>query len=213
MTKIDELIKKIKDLKAANIQRAKDAEATKASVEKLRQAEQAAAASGDLEAYKEAKAKRIAAEDEAFVLGESSKRISDKLDPAEVKAAWKDYCSGYNKDFAKDLKKYQEARSALAGLYYEMIRKQNKALAVRRECAEMLDCKCDVFGQPIIPGELSDLQLLPSVGENSAVSFRGASWPADAMLFVISKEIGFDNSQAIYDIVKNKVSNDTIAIG
>lgn len=212
MSKIDELLNKFKSIRVANLQRTKDVEAANELLEDLREAEHAAVSSGDIDAYREAKAKRIAAEEEAFVLSESAKKISDKLDPAEVKSAWQEYCSGYNKDFAKGLKRYQAARSELANLYYDMIRKQNKALSIRESCAEMLGCNRDYTGRFVLPPSLGGLQLLPDKS-NNGLGLGNTQWPVDAAFFVITRELDLEERQPVFDVVRNQKSNNKISIG
>lgn len=144
----------------------------KRDAEQLSAAAEKAAFTGDLDAYKDLKAKASDADALAYVLQKQIERIGsgNLFTPAEIESAWADYAADRNKALKAKEKKFAEAKTNLLRQYAEMITDQRETCATRERLAGYIGIDKEKAGGRFPMDHLPCIEF----GEVGATSINGA---------------------------------------
>lgn len=99
-------------------------------------------------------AKYLSCQDELKVLEARELIRQRKLESAskpftdnEVKAAWDDYATDFNKQMEKRLKEYRTAVETMEKAYIDLVNFQNEALKTRKICGDMMGVECPEYSR------------------------------------------------------------------
>lgn len=148
------------------------------SAEMLNSQAEAAACSGNVEAYSDLRNRAQEAEDRAYVLGKRIEQMNgaDMFSDEEINEAWKNYADEHNKQLAAKLKIFNETKSDLLRQYAEMVTQQRETCAVRERLSAYIGLQKKIAPDYGL-GARFPMDYIPCLkgGENGTLNIRGAN--------------------------------------